>query len=392
MLSHSGATVLSHESYRDGRIGPNQQVETRESVRAHWRYQDVLARGRHGRAYVGALDRDQALDFVVGRLYQQGIIGEEDIQKYIDGNYDSNGDFWKLMNDGRIVFDGNHDLNTEDGKLLVDLDDEALGQNYLISLSKITGKSVDELLEMRKTAGYGYTRENGKIQYHTIDKYGKRGVDINPGKPSSWLNPAMSFVNTGDVGLDRIASWLRSGAEIKRKQQTRQLYLDKATRNWPAEGRITSRYGMRYNPFRPGTLQQHPGLDIANVPGTPIYATGNGIVVHGAGDKETPVFGKYVAINHGAGVVTFYNHNRKRLVETGQKVYAGQQVAEMGTTGNSTGTHLDYMIRVDGEFSPSYASKKKGSTVNPEDYLPRYGTRKYGPYPEWEYSLYPRWE
>ncbi len=125
MLSHSGATGLSHESYRDGRIGPNQQSETRESVRAHWRYQDVLARGRHGRAYVGALDRDQALDFVVGRLYQQGIIGEEDIQKYIDGNYDSSSDFWRVIKrdkDGNIIAveaDGSKDLNDEKKNIIL---------------------------------------------------------------------------------------------------------------------------------------------------------------------------------------------------------------------------------------------------------------------------------
>ncbi len=91
------ATVLSHESARDGRDSPNQQSETRESVRAHWRYQDVLARGRHGRAYVGALDRDKALDFVVGRLYEKEFLGDEAADAYADQFYNSEQDNWSVL-------------------------------------------------------------------------------------------------------------------------------------------------------------------------------------------------------------------------------------------------------------------------------------------------------
>ncbi len=138
------ATVLSHESARDGRASLNQQAETRESVQAHWRYQDVLARGRHARAYVGALDGDKALDFKVGRLYQQGIIGEEDIQKYIDGNYDSNGDFWRLAKDGKLEWDGDWNINDETGKKLIDFRDlDKLSSEDLQRLNQYLNQGVD---------------------------------------------------------------------------------------------------------------------------------------------------------------------------------------------------------------------------------------------------------
>ena len=112
----------------------------------------------------------------------------------------------------------------------------------------------------------------------------------------------------------------------------------------PTKGWITSYYGPRLSPTS-RRLRMHEGLDIGANPGTPIVATADGRVAF-AGNK--PGFGKFVQIDHGYGVETFYAHAKKLLVKNGQVVKRGTTVATIGNTGSSTGPHLHYEIRVNG--------------------------------------------
>ena len=121
---------------------------------------------------------------------------------------------------------------------------------------------------------------------------------------------------------------------------------------WPTSGSITSRYGYR-NIF--GGKSFHGGVDIANSYGTDIVAADGGTVIH-AGWMGS--FGYLVQIDHGNGYVTYYGHNSKILVSVGDKVYKGQHIAEMGSTGRSTGNHCHFEVRYNGERQ------------NPMNYLP----------------------
>ncbi len=112
---------------------------------------------------------------------------------------------------------------------------------------------------------------------------------------------------------------------------------------WPTSGTITSRYGSR-KIF--GGTSFHGGVDIANSYGTDIVAADGGTVIH-AGWMGS--FGYLVQIDHGNGYVTYYGHNSKILVSTGDKVYKGQHIAEMGSTGRSTGNHCHFEVRYNGE-------------------------------------------
>lgn len=105
--------------------------------------------------------------------------------------------------------------------------------------------------------------------------------------------------------------------------------------------RVTSPFGWRSDPFT-GEKSYHSGIDIADKKGTPIYASNNGTVIISTTDGS---YGKYILIDHGGGIYTCYAHCSKLLVSAGDYVNKGDQIAEMGSTGRSTGTHLHFEVR-----------------------------------------------
>lgn len=122
---------------------------------------------------------------------------------------------------------------------------------------------------------------------------------------------------------------------------------------WPLPANIrqelTSGYGMRADPFD-GHPAFHGGIDVAALPGTPVLATADGVVsrVETAGG-----LGNFVAVQHRDGTESYYGHLRAQSVRIGQRIMQGQKLGELGSTGRSTGPHLDYRIRRNGEqFNP----------------------------------------
>jgi len=114
---------------------------------------------------------------------------------------------------------------------------------------------------------------------------------------------------------------------------------------WPVPDltELTSPFGMRTHPTLGGE-RLHTGLDLSVPEGTPIVATGPGVVVRAG---FTAVNGRFVVIDHGFGVTTAYLHNSRVLVSEGQRVAAGEFVAESGNTGRSTGPHLHYQLELE---------------------------------------------
>lgn len=107
----------------------------------------------------------------------------------------------------------------------------------------------------------------------------------------------------------------------------------------------TSLYGVRSDPFR-GTAAMHAGVDIPGSIGTPVYATADGIVSRA---ERSGGYGNLVELNHGRGIATRYGHLSKILVAPNARVSRGQIIALMGSTGRSTGSHLHYEVRIDGQ-------------------------------------------
>ncbi|MBK8712778.1 MAG: M23 family metallopeptidase [Niastella sp.] len=109
--------------------------------------------------------------------------------------------------------------------------------------------------------------------------------------------------------------------------------------------RIASGFGSRIDPVY-GTPKMHKGLDFSAPQGTPIYATGNG-VIEVAGYSEGG-YGNHVMINHGYGYETLYGHMVRIKVRAGQKVKRGEVVGWVGSTGKSTGPHCHYEVHING--------------------------------------------
>jgi murein DD-endopeptidase MepM/ murein hydrolase activator NlpD len=106
----------------------------------------------------------------------------------------------------------------------------------------------------------------------------------------------------------------------------------------------SSSYGWRIDPFN-GNKAFHEGLDFTADTGSAIYAAADGIV---SAAEEAGAYGKLVKIEHGAGLETRYAHASKIFVKVGDRVNKGQIVAQVGSTGRSTGPHLHYEIRLNG--------------------------------------------
>lgn len=106
--------------------------------------------------------------------------------------------------------------------------------------------------------------------------------------------------------------------------------------------RFTSGFGWRSDPFN-GRKRRHEGLDFAGPRGTPILATGDGVVVQAGWHSG---YGNSVTIRHAFGIETLYAHMSKIRVKQGQRVSRGDRIGGMGSSGRSTGTHLHYEVHV----------------------------------------------
>lgn len=121
----------------------------------------------------------------------------------------------------------------------------------------------------------------------------------------------------------------------------------------PVMAPVSSGFGLREHPIEGGE-KFHNGLDLAANYGTDIKAFAAGVVDY---IGESPAYGLYLQIRHANGVTSFYAHCSRLCVQPGQQVAAGEKVAEVGDTGEVTGAHLHFEVKVNGEL------------VDPSDYI-----------------------
>ncbi|MGY1623578.1 peptidoglycan DD-metalloendopeptidase family protein [Geodermatophilus sp. SYSU D00965] len=140
----------------------------------------------------------------------------------------------------------------------------------------------------------------------------------------------------------------------QRQTQAQAVSAAQSATAMPTAGRVTSCYGARW-----GT--QHQGIDIAAPIGTPIHVPEDGVVLQ-AGPASG--FGQAVYVQHGDGQITLYGHVNRFFVSAGQVVTAGQQIAEVGNKGQSTGPHLHFEVHQGGLYA---------SRVNPVPWLHEHG-------------------
>ncbi len=178
------------------------------------------------------------------------------------------------------------------------------------------------------------------------------------GGPSSM--DSQNVIGTSDLlaALDRLSRQLEDRSSqlqvLEGVLMNRGLQAEVLPKGRPiVQGWLSSRYGMRTDPFT-GKRDFHAGIDFAGKEGSPVVATAAGVVTW-AGTRSG--YGKLVEINHGSGYITRYGHSRKILVKIGDTVKKGQIIAEMGSTGRSTGPHVHFEVLINGR------------TVNPAKYI-----------------------
>lgn len=138
-------------------------------------------------------------------------------------------------------------------------------------------------------------------------------------------------------------------------QSKRRVYLAA-----PLEfSRVSSGYGMRFHPIT-GNNKPHLGVDFAAPTGTPVRTVGDGVVSF-AGRQGG--YGNLIVVNHRSGQATAYAHLSKILVRQGQRVEQGSRIGEVGSTGSSTGPHLHFEFRENGQHKDPLTVAKQGETV-----------------------------
>lgn len=142
--------------------------------------------------------------------------------------------------------------------------------------------------------------------------------------------------------------------QIKKTERSDGVRLGTGNYIWPVRGRISSTFGYRHHPVL-RKQKFHNGLDIAVPSGTPVKAVDSGVVLVSGWRGG---YGYYVAIDHGNGTSSAYGHNSALLVKVGETVVRGQVIAKSGNTGLSTGPHVHFEIRINGQ------------PANPMPYLP----------------------
>lgn len=165
-----------------------------------------------------------------------------------------------------------------------------------------------------------------------------------------------SDIKTQEAAMKEYEAYIREQNEtiaalekaLKEMESSSSLKYDGGMFKWPAPSytQITSDYGWRIHPTL-GVNKFHNGVDMAAPGGSPILAAYDGTVA-AAGYSST--MGNYIYLNHGSGLVTIYMHASALYVSAGQDVSKGDKIAAVGTTGRSTGNHLHFGVRLNGEY------------------------------------------
>lgn len=197
---------------------------------------------------------------------------------------------------------------------------------------------ADPVVDAVRKAGYG-----GTNRYEELMDMANSDLVVNTTQKMDMLNRQLYIQSKS---FDEVVELLKDHDEMLRCIPAIQPVANKNLK-YTASG-----YGMRIDPIYK-TTKFHAGMDFSANIGTPVYATGDGVVKKAGWQSG---YGKIIIINHGFGYETWYAHLNDYDVRVGQKVVRGEVIGEVGNTGKSTGPHLHYEVHV------------KGKAVNPVNY------------------------
>lgn len=228
-------------------------------------------------------------------------------------------------------------VNSEDVVNQIKNEDTVITYKYYeVSLNNETKANVDTIEDAKKIVDNikeEFSSEDLELNFQVNEKYTQNIEEIS----TTSLEIASNTVETAAKKIEEESNAIAIIKDVKLS------YL-------PVSGRITSRYGEASSLRR----STHTGLDIACITGTDIKVVSRGTVTFAA---RSGSYGNIVKVDHGQGVETWYGHCSKIYVKEGDTVEAGDIIAAVGSTGNSTGPHLHFEIRIDSK------------AVNPQNYV-----------------------
>ena len=197
----------------------------------------------------------------------------------------------------------------------------------------VTASPQNYSLTMRTTDLVGNKTEQTFQVEVTKTTFARGGyITLSPQKQRIMMDRSKSREDNAKRG----AAYAQADREVKPLWEGKFIH--------PTEGQLTSPFG-KYREYNTGVRRHHYGTDIANVVGTPIYASNRGIVTLA---DRLHIYGNAVIINHGQGISSSYNHLSEIHVKTGERVEKGQRIGLMGATGQATGSHLHWGMVVNG--------------------------------------------
>jgi murein DD-endopeptidase MepM/ murein hydrolase activator NlpD len=195
------------------------------------------------------------------------------------------------------------------------------------------------------------TNANTQLEAYDEQKINQKlnSIDNNLSMIDAYLQ-TRGLIETGNAGGEVITKKEQSSIDkidyFEKRSVVFYNTLKEIPIGYPYDGVRSSDYGYRRNPFGGISGEFHSGIDLKGPIGDPIYATGNGIV------ERCDWYGGYgnaVVINHKEGYQSLFGHLSRVNVVQGQEVKAGDVIGFLGSTGRSTGPHLHYEIRKDGQ-------------------------------------------
>ncbi|HKS29597.1 MAG TPA: M23 family metallopeptidase [Pyrinomonadaceae bacterium] len=206
----------------------------------------------------------------------------------------------------------------------------------------VTEKGLLTTEKKRTTTSENYIRDNSK-QVAQNPLVRQTALTYSPKAPNQ---PASRPVLVNDITVVSRVSEKPSSSSLMTVAPRTGSASANIPSIWPVMGSLRSGVGVRGNPFGgPGT-EYHKGQDIAAPMGTPVIATADGTIIIAGWQRG---YGWVVYIDHGNGITTRYGHLSRIDVELGQTIRRGEQLGLVGSTGRSTGPHLHYEVRINGQ-------------------------------------------
>jgi murein DD-endopeptidase MepM/ murein hydrolase activator NlpD len=208
-----------------------------------------------------------------------------------------------------------------------------LEQGKVKTLTSRTESFGKRLLDLESRLGAVETRAGVSKLERTSDKPGGGASNLQIADPFKMLETFDAILQSTDGRFQKTLTPL--DGTMRREAAV--------PAGFPTQGRITSKFGSRIGP-RTGRLERHTGWDIATNMGAPVRVTAPGVVE--VAGWTSMGYGLHIVVSHGYGYKTLYGHLSKIGVNVGDSVSSGELIGLVGSTGNSTGPHLHYEVRL----------------------------------------------